>query len=350
MTFGADHYIPILKVKRGEKAALTLVAEPLRKRITPLLEIVQRTDKSLNKHLETSFKGLSNAVQPYPRCFLDARELEPDGAAGARSVFRRAREEGIVFTPVTGVSRSVDVKPAKEFSTNGLALRLTIADYESGRLLPMTEAFLSREDLSPRNIDLLVDLTSTTDLIADGIARLSTGILAHVPFLQKWRTLTLSACSFPKSMGVVEKNSYELAQREEWIAWRDYFHKQRKKLARLPTYSDCAIQHPTGVEGFDPRIMQVSASVRYTLAEQWLLIKGQSTRFKSAGIQFPLLAERLVADDLKVYFMGATHCMGCKSMKAASDGAPKLGSAEVWRRLGTIHHVSMVMYGLDSLP
>ena len=350
MTFGADHYVPILKVKRGEKAALALVAKPLRKRITPLLEIVQRTDKLLKQHLETAFKGLSTAVQPYPRCFLDTRELEADGMAGARSVFRRARQEGIVFTPVTGLTRSVDVKPAKEFSTNGLALRLTIADYESRQLRPMTEAFLSSEDLSPQNIDLLIDLTSTTDLIADGIARLATGILADVPFLQKWRTLTLSACSFPKSMGVVGRNSYELVQREEWMAWRDYFHKQRKTLARLPTFSDCVIQHPTGVEGFDPRIMQVSASVRYTLAEQWLLIKGQSTRYVRAGIQFPLLAKKLVAEDLKVYFMGATHCMGCKAMRAAAYGAPKLGSAEAWRRLGTTHHVSMVMHGLDSLP
>ena len=350
MTFGADHYIPIFKVKRGEKTALTLIAKPLRKRITPLLEIVQRTDKLLNEHLETAFKGLSNAVQPYPRCFLDARELEPDGTTGARSVFWRARQEGIVFTPVTGVSRSVDVQPAKEFSTNGLALRLTIADYESRRLRPMIQDFLSREDLSPPNIDLLIDLTSTTDLIADGIARLSREILATVPFLQKWRTLTLSACSFPKSMGVVERNSHKLVLREEWIAWRDYFHKNRRTLARLPTFSDCAIQHPTGVEGFDPRIMQVSASVRYTLPKHWLLIKGGSTRFTRAGIQFPRLAKRLVADDLKVNFKGASHCMGCKFMKAASDGAPKLGSAEAWRRLGTIHHVSMVMHGLDSLP
>ena len=350
MTFGADHYIPILKVKRGEKAALTLVAKPLQKRITPLLEIVQRTDKLLNAHLETAFKGLSDAVQPYPRCFLDARELEPDGTAGARSVFRRAREEGIVFTPVTGVSRSVDVKPAKEFSTNGLALRLTIADYESRRLRPMIQAFLSREDLRPPNIDLLVDLTSITDLIADGIAHLSTEILAAVPLLQQWRTLTLSACSFPTSMGVVERDSHNLVLREEWIAWRDYFHKKRRTLARLPTFSDCAIQHPTGVEGFDPRIMQVSASVRYTLPKHWLLIKGESTRFTRAGIQFPVLAERLVDGDLRIHYMGATHCMGCKSMKAAADGAPKLGSAEAWRRLGTVHHMSTVMDGLDSLP
>ena len=77
MTFGADHYIPILKVKRGEKAALTLVAKPLQKRITPLLEIVQRTDKLLNAHLETAFKGLSDAVQPYPPLFL--------GCTGART-------------------------------------------------------------------------------------------------------------------------------------------------------------------------------------------------------------------------------------------------------------------------
>ena len=32
----------------------------------------------------------------------------------------------------------------------------------------------------------------------------------------------------------------------------------REGLLRVPTYSDYAIQHPSGVEGFDPRRMQVS--------------------------------------------------------------------------------------------
>ena len=151
-------------------------------------------------------------------------------------------------------------------------------------------------------------------------------------------------------MGVVDKNSFGVVPREEWIAWRDYLHAKRQNLPRLPTFSDCAIQHQSGVEGFNPILMQVSASIRYTLEEDWLLIKGESTRMKAPSDQFPKLAHRLVYGDLQKYFLGPDHCRGCESMKAAADGAPRLGSAEIWRRLGTIHHVSMVMQGIDSLP
>jgi hypothetical protein len=96
--------------------------------------------------------------------------------------------------------------------------------------------------------------------------------------------------------------------------------------------------------------MQVSATIRYTLDEHWLLVKGESTRATSASVQFPDLATRLVYGHLKSHFAGATHCVGCTGIKQAADGAPKFGSAEVWRRIGTIHHVSTVMLTIDSLP
>lgn len=105
-----------------------------------------------------------------------------------------------------------------------------------------------------------------------------------------------------------------------------------------------------GVEGFDPRIMQVSASIRYTLPERWLLIKGESTRLTPPSMQFPRLATQLVYGHLQRHFAGAEHCAGCTAMKAAADGESGLGSAEVWRRLGTIHHITRVMQDLAVLP
>jgi hypothetical protein len=53
MTFGPNHYVPVLKVKRGEKSALNLLPSSVAKEVTPLLEIVERTDKekSLENHL-----------------------------------------------------------------------------------------------------------------------------------------------------------------------------------------------------------------------------------------------------------------------------------------------------------
>ncbi|MEJ2147815.1 MAG: hypothetical protein P8020_22090 [Acidobacteriota bacterium] len=139
-------------------------------------------------------------------------------------------------------------------------------------------------------------------------------------------------------------------ERHEWNVWRKLFFDKASAARRLPTFSDCGIQHPTGVEGFDPKTMQVSATIRYTLHEQWLLVKGESTRFNRPGLQFPELARRLVYGMHRQEFFGTGHCPGCARMKDAADGAPRLGSAEIWRRLGTIHHISTTVQSLSQLP
>ena len=103
------------------------------------------------------------------------------------------------------------------------------------------------------------------------------------------------------------------------------------------------IQHPAGVEGFDFRYMQASAAIRYTWSDYWLLIKGEGTRRNPTTHQFPQLATQLVYGHLQSYFAGAAHCRGCDSAKASADGASGLGSPEVWRRIGTIHHLTKVV-------
>src|SRR5580704_7664437 len=118
MIFGPHHYVPVLKVKRGEKRALALMPPSARLKITPLLEIVERSDKDLERHLETAFEGLAGAVNGYDRSFIDTRELEPDGEQGARAVFQQATAQGISFTPVTGVSRTADVSAALEYGAS----------------------------------------------------------------------------------------------------------------------------------------------------------------------------------------------------------------------------------------
>lgn len=350
MNFGANHYVPILKVKRGEKAALQKVRPSLRERITPLLQIVERTDKGIDAHLETSFSKLAASLSGYSRCFLDAQELASEGPHAARHVFERASEEGMLFTPVTGVTRNADVAAAMDHRQNGLALRLTRSEFESGSVGSLIEQFLDSHELAASDVDLIVDLGAVTEMIVAGVSTLAEGFLADVPQPQEWRTLTISACAFPMSMGDVARHSHDLVERADWLSWRDSLYANRHAAQRLPAFSDYAIQHPAGVEGFDPRIMQVSAAIRYTTDTHWLLVKGESTRSTRPGEQFPDLATRLVYGHLQTYFAGVDHCQGCKSIKDAADGEPGFGSAEAWRRLGTIHHISEVMRALDSLP
>ncbi|MCL5801666.1 MAG: beta family protein [Gammaproteobacteria bacterium] len=351
--FGPNHYVPVLKVKRGEKAALLALAAPLCSRITPLLEIVERkVDKAPNveKHLDTTFKDLAGSAKLFSRCFLDARELAADGPAAAAQVFQRAVAAGIVFTPVTGLSRAADVAAAMTHRQHGLMLRLTRDEFESGGLTVAIGRFLTTHGLSPEQVDLFVDLGAVDQMVVAGIMALTDAFLADIPDHPRWRTLTVSACAFPMSMGGVERHSQSHVERGEWIAWRDGLHARRNSLPRLPTFSDCGIQYPKGVEDFDPRTMQVSAAIRYARPDEWLLIKGESTRQTPPSDQFPVLATRLVYGHLRDYFLGPTHCRGCELMKNAADGAPKLGSPEMWRKFGTIHHMTMVMDGLAALP
>lgn len=283
---------------------------------------------------------------------LDVREIKDEGQPTAIDAFTRATTEGIPFTPVTGISRTADVAPAIAFDVNrGIGIRLTRQEFERGNLTAELNNFMSANKLAPDKVDLIVDLGQVEDLIPAGIAALTRAFFAIVPSKTQWRTLTVAGSAFPVSMGVVDRNAAAFVRRSEWLAWRDGLFSRRASLERLPTYADCAIQHPIGVENFDPRFMQVSAAIRYTLSEDWLLVKGESTRSSRPSIQFPQLATQLVYGHLRTYFAGPGHCAGCKMAKNAADGIGGLGSAEAWRKIGTIHHITTVVQdGLGSLP
>ena len=349
--FGPQHYVPVLKVKRGEKQALASISPGLQQYVVPLLEIVKRTDKTLPDHLTNGFSRLAQCLSGYSRCLLDVQELEPDGQAGAAESFNRASAEGITFTPVTGISRSADVYPAVALAdTNGIALRLTDSDFQTGQLATDLNYFLSTNSILPSSVDLIVDLGDVGDLIPPGIIQKTMDFLTNVPSKNQWRTLTVAGSAFPLSMAVVDRNSSKLVPRADWVAWRDGLYSRRAALERLPTYSDCAIQHPIGVEGFDPRFMRASPTMRYTLDNDWLLVKGESARVTPASNQFPTLATQLVYGSLQNFYRGAQHCAGCRMIQDSANGVPRLGSPEIWRRIGTIHHITTVVHdGLGSL-
>jgi hypothetical protein len=348
MIFDHKHYVPILKTKRGEKTALSLLSAPVKNNITPLFEVVERTDKDLPAHLDTAFNGLAKAVAPFTRIFLDSRELVHDGTAAADAVFSRACVEGIVFTPVTGISRNFDLGPALLYNVNGLALRLTREEFEAGNLDIKIIDFLNQHSLIENEIDLIVDLGSVDELIKPGVTALATAFLSSVPKQDIWRTFTLSACAFPKGLGLSPHTS-KTTPRTEWLSWLDINKRRNSQKKRLPTYSDTGIQHPAGVEGFDPKIMPTSAAIRYTSGTDWLLIKGESTRITGGKIQYKRLASSLAFGGKSSHFAGETHCEGCRGVQDAANGATGHGSGEVWRRHGTIHHITVTSQNIASL-
>lgn len=347
MKFGVAHYVPVLKIKANEKGALQSLGVTYPGAFTPLLEIVERKEKTLAAHINTTFKRLAQSLKGHTPCFLDTRELASDGDAAA--VFARADSEGIDYVPVVGLTRPVGNGPAFAHGKGGVALRLTREELEAGVISAGVPAFLKAHKLGAENTDLIMDMSDVEMLIPVGVIALASGFLSTVPHHSAWRTFTLSGCAFPKSLGKVARNSSLLVNRSEWIGWRSALYANRGNLARLPTYSDCGIQHPSGVEGYDPITMAASAAARHATGDSWLLVKGVSTRKIRPTVQFKAIAKKLVANAYGAHYSGPTHCGGCAQIDAASKGAPKLGSLGVWRRIGTEHHIVTVLRDLGAL-
>ena len=158
MIHAQDNYAPILKVKRGENRALRELDASIKHRVMPLLEIVELTDKTktFNQHLDTAFKDLAASVESYSRCLLDCRELQASHPQASEAIFLKAQWQNIVFTPVTGISRSNDdIFAAMKHREHGLALRLTREEFENGDFPVKLQSFMSKYGLASEEIDLV---------------------------------------------------------------------------------------------------------------------------------------------------------------------------------------------------
>lgn len=358
LTFGPDHYVSVLKVKESEKLAMRRLAPSIATMVTPLLEIVERKPKPAKKkgdpdvlptveqHLTSAFKGLAASVAPFGRFFLDCREIAQDGPAAAEDAFARAAAIGVPFTPVTSVDRSADVAGAMSHRTNGVALRLSKTEFESGVIPSALPQFLATHKLHPGEVDLIIDLGAVDQMVPSGVKTLANAFLADVPNHGAWRTLTLSACGFPSSMGVVSRNSTASVERLEWNFWKSSLYANRTKLIRLPTFSDCGIQHRDGVEGYNPKIMQSSAAIRFADESAWLLLKGESIQ-QQGGDQFQALAQAVL--DEPALTIDNAHCAGCDGVHQAASNPVGFRTLKKWRELGTIHHITLTVESLAAL-
>ena len=351
MSFGIHHYVPVLKVKLGEKQALADLAPSMRQHVTPLLEVVERNSETpLETHLHTAFTKLRPAVAGLERYFIDTREIAADGPIASGSVYGRCLEQGVAFTPVTGLTRPGDVATGlRAKGRNGIALRVARSEFEQQDVPTEVTAFLKSHRLSPDETDFILDLGAVDDMVEDGVAEMARAFLHQVPEPRSWRTLSLIGCAFPLSMKLVARDSHAHTARMEWNAWRDSVYLHASEFARVPTFGDCVIQHTKGVEGFNPKTMQGSAAIRYALGNEWLLLKGRGTRKASTKIQMPKLARELVAGGLRVHFRGPDHCAGCRRIQEAAGGAPGAGSLMTWRRIGTVHHITTTVEAIQRL-
>jgi hypothetical protein len=165
------------------------------------------------------------------------------------------------------------------------------------------------------------------------------------PQIAAWRQVVFAAASFPEDLSDVDAATVSTLPRREWELW-SMLQRSPKKLPRRDlVFGDYGITHPVPRE-LDPRTMRMSASIRYTTRDSWLVIKGRNVRQYGFEQYFDLCGVLVNRPE----YSGADFSWGDDYSAKCAERESGPGNATTWRKVGTNHHLTLVARQFPSQP
>jgi hypothetical protein len=146
--------------------------------------------------------------------------------------------------------------------------------------------------------------------------------------------------AFPATLQAVGVGT-ALIQRTEWRAWMRF----RTRAPREILFGDYTAASPI----LSSAPYMGSAAIRYTIADDWLVVRGRSLAGAAYGgfSQFVTLAQTLVADQR---YCGPAFSWGDAYIEQCAAGTASTGNLTTWRAVATNHHITFVVRQIANLP
>ena len=359
--FNSRHYVPILKWKRAEQGALKALSEEHKKYTTPLIQFVMPKYES-HEHLDDIVNKFEKQLSEIPEkivavwgtdpIFVDISLLftTPFKAKSLTVISREGYKLGGIFIPVIHLGDDQAIKNlayslAKD-NRSGVCLRLIYSDFSDlNKLNENVAELLSSSGLKEKNIDLLVDIKET-EKNGDKYAKYLK-LSQSIANLLRWRTFIFASGAFPEDLSECKLDEENLIPRTDWKSWKK--HVASKELQRKPAFADYTIQHPIYKEA--TQFFHPTTSIKYTLKEDWLIMKGQKQKFDKYLASAALLVkdERFYGEDFSCgdeYISEKAKHFDAYIKNPSIKGT---GSTETWLRAGINHHLTLVAHQIANL-
>ncbi|WP_040207194.1 beta family protein [Neobacillus jeddahensis] len=359
--FAENHYIPIVRWRRGEQKALEFLDSQLKSNMTPLIEIPPIPwdfengipKKTIDEHLSNIGAQVKVSWNYNGPVFIDAYqvcneddEIMSNGQHPLSFIINEMHAQNIVAIPVTGSNRGPNyqnaIKSIIQEYNNGYCLRLEEVDFDDiEQIVNSTKLFFN---VKLENVDIILDYKYINPNHTSRMTRLVSGSISAIPELKKWRTLTFCATAFPENLGEIQTGTDGSIPRAEWIIYKKLL---KSSLERYPSFGDYIISNPEYSE-IDPRFMQMAASIRYTADDEFLIFRGYSIKSKkyNGWGQALDITKRIVSHQK---YSGNQYSYGDEYIYNCSIGKESTGNPETWRRVGTNHHLTLAAKELSNL-
>lgn len=356
MNPGFDHtqYVPVLRWKRGERWALQKLNPGIRRRITPIIELIPQNfeDDKLQKDggLNGRLGSLTNEIHtvwgrtPF---LVDCIHVEGlFGATGEHPLARIGQEVRLRFLsgiPVTGPARSTrEREAAVSFARvvgHGIAVRVTASELAAPSFARDFSSLAAQVPGAFRSIDVILDFS-----VLDGDRPRLDAIIRAFPHVTEIRSLAFLAGAFPADLCAMEKNNQYEVERSDWIEWKRLVSSGARPI-RLPAFGDYTVQYAEYRD--PPSFCNPSASIRYAADEYWVVMRGEGILNDHGPGRKGYLGNAMLLVE-RSEFRGADFSEGDAYIDAMSQQDAKTGSPETWIRAAINHHLTLTVRQIAS--
>lgn len=325
-------YYPILRWKQGEQGAVARLTASDRAAVLPIAE-VQALETGAQPKLEKTLRSAGADQHPVA---IDIKPAYPGKLVPLARVARivsRLQHAGLqVWPTLHGADVLADIPGLSAFKgQSDLVLRMYPND------TPLAAALALAKDVRKAlgrggRLHVVIDLDSIGDIAPSAVAAMVVPYARDLYASGDVARVVVAGGSFPLTVGSFKVGVANMLPRRELDIW---------KLVRAAqgcqdvAFGDYGVTNPQPLEPIDPRTMNPSAHIRYTLKNEWWLLRASGVKTKGWG-QYNDLCALLVSDPR---YSGATFSHGDDRYTFHANPGSTSGSFMTWRRDATSHHL-----------
>lgn len=346
-------YVPLMAAKRGEFTALTNLQTSISEKVMPVFELPAQKPGTaeFEKAICRTAAGAGKAWSGR-NAFLDISKWSPNartesGIHVLEYAFSQFRSSGVPVHPVVGYDRwddpsysqalrnirtMIPVTPCIRLDREAIKDDMLDVPYFSERM----NDIMSSLEVSPSNCYLMVDFggvstMSVPDLIED--AEYAVSVLRSLGF----GMVIIAGGSMPAAVNeaVKYRDDEGCIPRIEMHAWKAIFSGNQD---RNIIFGDYMIRNPNAADGVIAP--QANAKIRYTINNQFFIVRGHSKQLDSLTIQHKELSRKLVGS---AHYLTPTFSWGDSEVLNCSTGVKEIRDPTTMIAIDSNHHISAVV-------
>lgn len=329
-------YMPVLRTKAAEVPALSNLSNAAKSKTFPIFRMTPTIPQSVPSKMIAELQEFQLSVD-------GGHNFDLTGSARQFVAFFNALGNGgLSVIPAVStnddpnyISAAIQLKGAFGI---GIVVIVTLAD------LPAVARWCQNNNLAPNEVDLVVTAGDAAGYEHVSFATYVThAITATLSDANSWRSTTLHSFSAARDHSGYSRGR-SLVPRKCWMLW-DYVNRQNLPF-RLD-FSDCGHIHASLDEAPGFAMANATVSVRYTINNCWVVLKGTTIRGPSGSpmtTQYRAHATALIREP---EFNQIVGCWGDARIQHYATTRDGTGSRAKWVEILLNRHISHVC---DRLP